>query len=67
MAEFAVRASGVTRTFGAVHALGPLDLDVAEGEFVCIVGPSGCQQHRDADGSGLGFLIQQGRQLLLLG
>jgi NitT/TauT family transport system ATP-binding protein len=25
-----------------VHALGPLDLDVAEGEFVCIVGPSGC-------------------------
>jgi NitT/TauT family transport system ATP-binding protein len=25
-----------------VHALGPVDLDVAEGEFVCIVGPSGC-------------------------
>jgi len=26
----------------AIHALGPLDLDVAQGEFVCLVGPSGC-------------------------
>ncbi len=26
----------------AVHALGPLDLDVADGEFVAVVGPSGC-------------------------
>lgn len=25
-----------------VHALGPIDLDIAEGEFVCLVGPSGC-------------------------
>ncbi|WP_433062397.1 ABC transporter ATP-binding protein [Dactylosporangium sp. CS-033363] len=25
-----------------VHALGPLDLTVADGEFVCLVGPSGC-------------------------
>ncbi|MCW2546584.1 MAG: mannosyltransferase [Mycobacterium sp.] len=25
-----------------VHALGPVDLDVREGEFLCIVGPSGC-------------------------
>jgi NitT/TauT family transport system ATP-binding protein len=42
----AVRATGVTRSFtgrGApVRALGPLDLEVREGEFVCIVGPSGC-------------------------
>lgn len=27
---------------GSVHALGPIDLQVAEGEFVCVVGPSGC-------------------------
>ena len=39
-------ARGVTRVFSsgsnAVHALGPLDLDIADGEFVAIVGPSGC-------------------------
>jgi NitT/TauT family transport system ATP-binding protein len=26
----------------SVAALGPLDLDIREGEFVCLVGPSGC-------------------------
>lgn len=37
---------GVTRVFGAngrqVRALQPIDLSVAEGQFVSIVGPSGC-------------------------
>jgi NitT/TauT family transport system ATP-binding protein len=36
---------GVTRVYpGAapVHALGPLDLDIARGEFFAVVGPSGC-------------------------
>jgi NitT/TauT family transport system ATP-binding protein len=36
---------GVTRVFqGArpVHALGPIDLDLARGEFFAVVGPSGC-------------------------
>ena len=41
-----IRASAVERYFGAkndrVHALGPLDLEIEQGEFVCIVGPSGC-------------------------
>jgi NitT/TauT family transport system ATP-binding protein len=42
-----IAARDVERFFGGagterVHALGPLDLDIAEGEFVCIVGPSGC-------------------------
>ncbi|MFI7321116.1 ABC transporter ATP-binding protein [Streptomyces venezuelae] len=41
-----LRARAVTRTFGraagAVHALGPVDLDIAPGEFTCVVGPSGC-------------------------
>jgi NitT/TauT family transport system ATP-binding protein len=41
-----ISARGVERFFGSggdrVHALGPLDLDIADGEFVCIVGPSGC-------------------------
>jgi NitT/TauT family transport system ATP-binding protein len=39
-------ATGVERGFGdggdRVAALGPLDLEIADGEFVCIVGPSGC-------------------------
>ncbi|MEU2083689.1 ABC transporter ATP-binding protein [Streptomyces albus] len=41
-----IRASAVTRTFGRgsrqLAALGPLDLEIATGEFVCLVGPSGC-------------------------
>ncbi|MDL2402105.1 ABC transporter ATP-binding protein [Rhizobium mayense] len=32
----------VTRTFGDTHAVNRLDLDVAEGEFICLLGPSGC-------------------------
>jgi sulfonate transport system ATP-binding protein len=42
----AVRIRGVTKTFGRgnerMTALSEVDLDVAEGEFLCIVGASGC-------------------------
>jgi NitT/TauT family transport system ATP-binding protein len=31
-----------TRTHPAVHALGPIDLDLRKGEFFAVVGPSGC-------------------------
>jgi len=37
-----VRLSGIARQFGTVRALDPLDLDIADGEFIAIVGPSGC-------------------------
>jgi NitT/TauT family transport system ATP-binding protein len=41
-----IRAKDLEVTFGVgakqVHALGPLDLTVTEGSFVCLVGPSGC-------------------------
>jgi NitT/TauT family transport system ATP-binding protein len=41
-----VRISGVSKVFptkrGSVTALESVDLDIAEGEFVCLVGPSGC-------------------------
>ena len=34
---------GVTRVYpGGLHALGPVDLDLARGEFFSVVGPSGC-------------------------
>jgi NitT/TauT family transport system ATP-binding protein len=43
----AVDLKGVTRSYkgrdgGAVHALGPVDLRIEPGSFVCVVGPSGC-------------------------
>ncbi len=41
-----ITGRGVTKVFGtgaeAHHALGPIDLAVAEGEFVSLIGPSGC-------------------------
>jgi NitT/TauT family transport system ATP-binding protein len=43
--RIAAQLRGVTRVYeGArrVEALGPIDLDVAEGEFFSVVGPSGC-------------------------
>ncbi len=42
------RLAGVTRVYPAaaghpaVHALGPVDLDLKRGEFFAVVGPSGC-------------------------
>jgi NitT/TauT family transport system ATP-binding protein len=42
-AGLAVRLRAVTKTYDSgVAALGPLDLDVARGEFVSLLGPSGC-------------------------
>jgi NitT/TauT family transport system ATP-binding protein len=39
----ALTLSHVCKNFdGGTHALGPLDIDVASGEFVSLVGPSGC-------------------------
>ena len=33
---------GLGRGRGEVHALGPIDLELAQGEFFAVVGPSGC-------------------------
>ncbi len=33
---------GIEKSFGEIHALRGVDLDVSPGEVVCIIGPSGC-------------------------
>jgi NitT/TauT family transport system ATP-binding protein len=48
LSEAQVTLRGVTKVFPAsgggqaVHALGPIDLEIKKGEFFAVVGPSGC-------------------------
>ena len=37
-----ITLSAVTKTFGDVNVIPPLDLEINDGEFVVFVGPSGC-------------------------
>ncbi len=37
-----INLSQVTKSFGDVNVIPPLDLDIEDGEFVVFVGPSGC-------------------------
>ena len=37
-----VTLTQVSRSYGALHALGPIDLALRRGEFFSVVGPSGC-------------------------
>jgi len=37
-----VSLKGVDKQFGSFHALGPIDLELRQGEFFAVVGPSGC-------------------------
>ena len=37
-----MRVVGVSRRFGEVVAVDHIDLEIEQGEFVCILGPSGC-------------------------
>ena len=37
-----VKLRGLSKRFGATVAVHPLDLDIAEGDFLAILGPSGC-------------------------
>src|SRR5207247_9408763 len=38
----AIELRGVTKRYGGQQALSPVDLEIAEGEFFCLLGPSGC-------------------------
>ena len=37
-----LRLQGIEKSYGKVHAVRGIDLDIAEGEFAVLVGPSGC-------------------------
>jgi NitT/TauT family transport system ATP-binding protein len=37
-----LRASGIVHRYGALEALGPLDLELRDGEVLALIGPSGC-------------------------
>ncbi len=38
----ALTLRGITKSFGTTNVLSPIDLDIADGEFLTLVGPSGC-------------------------
>ena len=40
--DIAVRLRGSSCSFGAVIAVHPIDLDIPRGDFLAILGPSGC-------------------------
>ena len=42
LTEASVTFAGVTRSYGDLHALGPIDLQLRPNEFFSVVGPSGC-------------------------
>lgn len=37
-----IELSGVSKHYGAFHALKNINLEIAKGSFVALVGPSGC-------------------------
>lgn len=37
-----ISLKSVTKSFGAFHALKPIDLEIPDGEFLVLLGPSGC-------------------------
>jgi ABC-type Fe3+/spermidine/putrescine transport system ATPase subunit len=41
-APTAVSLRGIEKRYGSQRALHPLDLDIRDGEFLCLLGPSGC-------------------------
>ena len=65
----AVSKTYVTASGASVHAVDRVDLDIADGEFVCIVGPSGCGKSTllrmlaGLDNNDGGRLLLDGRQV----
>lgn len=66
----ALTLSGISRQFGAVHALNDVSLDVHAGEIICLVGHSGCGKTSllriiaGIDAPDLGILTMGGKTLV---
>ncbi len=41
VAEQVVRLKGVTKTYGSVHAVNGIDMEIRHGEIVALLGPNG--------------------------
>ena len=42
MSEYKVEVHNLTKNFGSLKVLNDISFNVKKGEFVCIVGPTGC-------------------------
>ena len=40
--EVKVQVRNLTKYFGQLHVLDNISFDIKKGEFVCVVGPTGC-------------------------
>ena len=40
--EYKVRVEHLTKYFGSLHVLDDVSFNIKKGEFLCVVGPTGC-------------------------
>ena len=65
MSETILELKGIHKSFGGVPVLNGIDLQAAQGEFITLLGSSGCgKDHHSADYRGAWRLPDQGRVLL---
>jgi NitT/TauT family transport system ATP-binding protein len=61
-----IEVRGFTKQFGEMLAVDRVDLDVADGEFVCLLGPSGCGKSTLLNGIA-GFIPPSSGEILVRG
>ncbi len=61
-----IHVRGFSKQFGEMLAVDRVDLDVADGEFVCLLGPSGCGKSTLLNGIA-GFISPSSGEILVRG